>query len=213
MNERRLVWDLPTRFFHWFFASSFIGAYLTGESEHWMLWHVAFGYSLLGLICFRVVWGLVGTRYVLFSEFVTGLSSIACYFRSFISAKPMHYVGHNPLGVLSILFLLMTGFLASISGLLLYNDIDIVWLETTHEVTTYFMLLIVFMHIFGVLVSSWLHQENLVRAMIDGKKNVNVKQTITKKKVKVAWLIVLSLLGFWFAFFEIHQSLMAYFRR
>jgi len=213
MKERRLVWDLPTRFFHWFFASSFIGAYLTGDSERWMLWHVAFGYSMLGLICFRVVWGLVGTRYVLFSEFVTGVSAIVRYLRSLISAKPIHYVGHNPLGALSILILLMLGLLAGFSGLLLYNEVDLAGLESFHELTANLMLLIVFIHILGVLVSSWLHQENLIRAMIDGRKNINAQQAITKKHIKVAWLIVLSLLAFWIAFFEISPYLLTYFSR
>ena len=70
MTRRILVWDLPTRIFHWTLALSFAGAYLTAESEHWRDFHVLLGYTMLGLIAFRLVWGFVGTRYVRFAVLV-----------------------------------------------------------------------------------------------------------------------------------------------
>ena len=63
MTQRILVWDLPTRIFHWTLALSFAGAYLTGESERWRDFHMLLGYTVLGLIAFRLVWGFVGPRY------------------------------------------------------------------------------------------------------------------------------------------------------
>ena len=60
-----LVWDLPVRVFHWLLALSFAGAWITAESERWRLLHVTLGYTLGGLLAFRVLWGLVGTRHAL----------------------------------------------------------------------------------------------------------------------------------------------------
>jgi cytochrome b len=72
MSTRILVWDIPTRIFHWLLAASFAGAFLTAESERYRDVHVALGYLLLALIGFRVVWGLVGTRYARFRSFAFG---------------------------------------------------------------------------------------------------------------------------------------------
>jgi Cytochrome b len=69
MLQRILVWDLPTRVFHWSFALSFAGAYLTAESERYRDIHLALGYVFLGMLVFRLVWGLVGTAYVRFRAF------------------------------------------------------------------------------------------------------------------------------------------------
>ncbi len=69
-NRKILVWDAPVRVFHWLMVFSFAGAYLTAESERWRMLHVTLGYTMAGLVVFRIVWGLVGTRYARFSDFV-----------------------------------------------------------------------------------------------------------------------------------------------
>ena len=67
ITRRILVWDAPTRLFHWLLALSFLGAYLTAESEQWRLVHITLGYTMAALVGFRLVWGMVGTRYARFS--------------------------------------------------------------------------------------------------------------------------------------------------
>jgi cytochrome b len=83
-----LVWDAPVRVFHWLMVLSFAGAYLTAESERWRIVHVTLGYTMVGLVAFRVVWGLVGTRYARFSSFVRGPAAIARYLRGLIRVGP-----------------------------------------------------------------------------------------------------------------------------
>lgn len=171
MLQRILVWDLPTRVFHWSFALSFAGAYLTAESERYRDIHLALGYVFLGMLVFRLVWGLVGTAYVRFRAFWFKPAEIVAYLRALLSPHPQHYVGHNPAGGVAIFLLLVLGLLISVSGLGLYWEIgDEDWFEELHEIAANVMLLVVGVHIAGVLVSSVLHKENLVRAMFNGYK-------------------------------------------
>jgi len=197
MSQRILVWDIPTRVFHWLLALSFIGAYVTAESERWALIHVTCGYSLLGLIVFRLIWGLTGTRYARFSEFVSGPSSVIRYMSGLVRGRPPHYVGHNPAGALAILALLLLGLVSGVSGWMVYEDVEVEWLEWLHETASVSMLVMVFIHVAGVLVSSRLHGENLVRSMIDGRKKAKADQAITAGRPNVALLVLAGFFGFW----------------
>ena len=76
--RRVLVWDAPVRVFHWLMVASFAGAWLSAESERWRLLHVTLGYTLAGLVVFRVLWGLVGTRHARFASFVRGHGEGSC---------------------------------------------------------------------------------------------------------------------------------------
>ena len=81
-STRILVWDVPTRLFHWLLVLSFVVAYLTSESERWQLWHVTAGYTFGALLVFRLLWGFVGSRYARFSQFVRGPRQVLAYLRS-----------------------------------------------------------------------------------------------------------------------------------
>ena len=107
MSQRMLVWDVPTRVFHWLLVVSFAGAFLTAESERYRDIHVVLGYTLLGLIAFRLVWGFVGTRYARFRSFLFKPGEIAAYAVSLLKARPGHHVGHNPAGSVAVFALLV----------------------------------------------------------------------------------------------------------
>src|SRR6478672_9751097 len=102
-----LVWDAPVRVFHWLMVASFAGAYVTAESERWRLVHVTLGYTLAGLVAFRLLWGLVGTRHARFAAFVRGPAAVASYLRSLLRNAPEHHAGHNPAGALAIVAMLL----------------------------------------------------------------------------------------------------------
>lgn len=216
--QRVLVWDLPTRVFHWSLALNFLGAYVTGESDRWALVHVTCGYSVFGLIVFRLVWGVVGTRYARFAGFVSGPSLVISYLSGLIRGRPSHYIGHNPAGALAVLALLLLGLASAVSGWMVYDDVGGGWLKELHDVSpfwtewlnvecwtleglheevSFLMLVLVLVHIAGVLISSRLHKENLVRAMIDGRKQSEVNHAITTNRPGVALFVLASLIGFW----------------
>jgi cytochrome b len=171
-HERILVWDLPTRLFHWLLAATFAGAWLTADSERWIDVHVTLGYTFAGLIAFRLLWGFVGTRYARFSSFVAGPGPVFRYLVSLLTTRPQHHVGHNPAGGWAVLALLGLGTVTALSGFLTYNDYGGHWLEELHEGAAGAMLALVFVHIGAVVVSSLIHRENLVRAMMTGSKRL-----------------------------------------
>jgi cytochrome b len=193
-----LVWDAPVRVFHWLMVLSFAGAYLTAESERWRLIHVTLGYTMGGLVAFRIVWGLIGTRYARFSNFVSGLASVKRYVQSLMNGKPEHHVGHNPAGAVAIILLLLSSVIIVATGWGVYNDKGGNIVEELHELSSNFMLLIVVVHIAGVVVSSWLHRENLIRAMVTGKKVAEANQGINTTWKFLALLVVMAALGFWY---------------
>jgi cytochrome b len=198
-NEKTkiLVWDAPVRVFHWLMVLSFAGAYLTAESERWRLVHVSLGYTLGGLVAFRVLWGLLGTRYARFASFVRGPSAVMRYLSSIARGQPEHHVGHNPAGALAIVLLLLLSVATVVSGWANYNDLGGHWLEELHEVAANFMLAVVGVHVAGVVLASWLHRENLVRAMLTGRKEGAPNQGIRWTWWPLALVLLAAVLGFW----------------
>lgn len=191
------VWDAPVRVFHWLLALCFAGAYITSESETWRLLHVTLGYTLGGLLAFRLVWGLVGTRYARFASFVRGPRAVLRYLRSLTAKQPEHHLGHNPAGAVAIVLLLTLGLVMVASGWAVYNDLGPQWLEDLHELAGNTMLAVVVVHLFGVLSASWLHHENLVRSMVTGFKAGTTREAIGSNWRAVAAAVLLAVLGFW----------------
>lgn len=197
MSQRILVWDVPTRVFHWLLALSFTGAYLTAESERYRDIHVVLGYTFFGLIGFRLLWGFFGTRYAQFRSFLFNPGEIAAYALSLLKGKPAHYIGHNPLGSMSIWLLLGLGILSCVSGVLLFENIGSDVPEELHEIASNAMLAMVLVHIAGVAVSSVLHRENLVRAMVTGFKSAEPEQGIRRSYLWLGAIMLAAVVAFW----------------
>lgn len=170
-TRRILVWDVPTRVFHWSLAATFAGAWILSESERWRNWHVGFGYAVLALIVFRALWGFVGTRHARFSAFAFRPRAAFEYAAGLLRGRPPHYAGHNPLGGLAILALLVLGAMTGVTGYLTYDEIGGERFEELHEALASTWLALVVVHVAGVLIGSLAHRENLVRAMITGRKD------------------------------------------
>ncbi|MEO8387599.1 cytochrome b/b6 domain-containing protein [Polaromonas sp.] len=195
--DRVLVWDAPVRVFHWLLVLSFTGAYITAESESWRLLHVTLGYTMAGLVIFRVLWGLIGTRYARFSSFVRRPRAVASYLRALLRRRPEHHIGHNPAGAMAIVALLGLAVLIAAMGWATYNDLGGGRLEDLHELAANTMLAVVGLHIAGVLAASWLHRENLVWAMVTGYKTGRPQDAVARAWRSVAILMLVAVLGFW----------------
>jgi len=201
MNEIK-VWDPFVRIFHWTVVVSFFIAYFTEDEVMWL--HELAGYIILVLVIARIVWGIVGTRYARFTNFIYKPSTIKQYFFDSIHFKSKRYLGHNPLGGLMVILLLVMLLLTTWSGIQLEEieesaksasatsqsyvlNIQLIksaiangdhkeksaghefW-EEIHEFFANATLFLVFLHVAGVIISSITHGENLVRAMVTGRK-------------------------------------------
>jgi cytochrome b len=172
------IWDLPTRVFHWALLAAVVGLFVTGNvGGEWMDWHARCGYAVLSLLLFRVIWGFVGGRWSRFISFIPSSAALLAYVR-----KPVHGVGHNPLGALSVLALLAV--LAMQVGTGLISDDEIAFTgplvrfvsEHTVSVATGYhkhvgkliLLALVGLHVLAILFYGVLKKQQLVKAMISG---------------------------------------------
>ena len=188
-SERIRVWDPLVRVFHWSLVAGFATAFIVEDDLLGV--HVWAGYLVLALVAVRLVWGLIGTRHARFSDFVRGPGAVLAYLRDVVSLRAPRYLGHNPAGGAMILLLLISVAATGISGLALYGaeefagpladvmrGLPAFWgdvLEEAHEVFAYFTLGLILIHVAGVLVSSLLHHENLIGAMISGYKRKEIE--------------------------------------
>ncbi|MCW8841693.1 MAG: cytochrome b/b6 domain-containing protein [Gammaproteobacteria bacterium] len=201
------VWDPLVRIFHWTLVVAFFTAYFT--EDEWLDIHVLAGYTVAGLIAFRLVWGFVGTKHARFSDFVFSPLTTLNYLKDLFALRAKRYIGHNPAGGAMVITLLLALAGTTLTGMKLYaveenagpfaavqienvspissavadDDDDEygehgeghgegdeeLW-EELHEFFANFTLLLVFLHVAGVVVSSFAHGENLPRAMVTGRK-------------------------------------------
>jgi cytochrome b len=164
------VWDWPVRVFHWTLAASVLSAFFTGENEDFERLHQTLGWVAAGLMGFRVVWGLVGTRYARFAEFVRSPAQVWAYIKSLRSGQPQHFVGHNPVGAVAVILLMGLTALSVYTGWLALAEDAAEWMEESHEIAAHALIAVVLVHVIGVLWSSRTHGENLLKAMLTGRK-------------------------------------------
>jgi len=188
--NRILVWDWPVRIGHWLLAGAFALAWLTGESEEWRLVHATAGGAVVGVLLFRSLWGVVGTRHARFASFLRGPAAVRDDLLSMLRRAPAHSAGHNAAGGWAIVALIALGLLAGASGWLAYQDSGGDWLGELHEGLASAMLAVVGVHVGGVVVSSLAHRENLVRAMFTGHKHGRIEEAIATARPLVAALML-----------------------
>jgi cytochrome b len=204
------VWDLVVRIGHWTLVVAFATAWLTGEEES--LVHIWSGYAIAAVVALRLLWGVVGTRYARFRDFVRGPGAVVAYLLGLAKGSAPRYIGHNPAGGAMAIALLVALAVTTISGMMVYaieenagplagfakvgdgapalpaivpmanarddddhrtesrGERDEEFWEELHEASANVTLALIVLHVLGVLASSLVHRENLVRSMVTGNK-------------------------------------------
>ena len=164
------VWDPLVRAAHWTLAAAVLGAYFLGDEV--MPLHEWLGYIALAVVALRVAWGFVGPPHARFADFVRAPRAVAAHARALARGREPRYLGHNPLGGAWIVLLLALVVAAGASGWALsaVGEDALEWLEDLHEALADGLIAAVAVHLAGVALESLRHGENLVRAMIDGRK-------------------------------------------
>ena len=183
-DKRTLVWDGLVRVFHWMLVAGFFTAYLVEPEDSEA--HIWAGYTVLGLVLFRVLWGFVGSRHARFTDFVYSPSAVLRDLKDAIRLRAKRYLGHSPGGGAMVIVMLLALFATTVSGLMVYGadqhagpfarwmgGLSKDWeetLEEVHETLANMTLGLVVLHVIGVALASLSHRENLVKAMVTGYK-------------------------------------------
>jgi cytochrome b len=214
--RRALIWDLPTRLFHWTLVGSFALAWISSEGDQWLSIHAFVGYLMLGLVGFRLVWGFAGSHFSRFSSFWFSPKEALNYLKQVLTRRASRHVGHNPTGSLAIYILLVLAVVVGVTGIVTLGGeeqqgLTTSWLsfsqgrllKEAHELTANLMMLVVLGHLAGVVVESVLHRENLAKSMVNGFKMAEPGTPEAKSQKLVAALMLISILGFaawWFSY-------------
>ena len=179
------VWDIFVRVFHWSLVLGFAIAYVT--EEELLSLHVFAGYAVFGLILLRLAWGLIGSRYARFGDFIYRPKEIKQVLSDTAHLKARRYIGHNPAGGAMIVLMLASLLMVSVSGIAVYAAEESAGplavmasslhpfehlIEEVHEFFANLTLSLVLVHIAGVMFESLIHGENLVKSMVTGRKRV-----------------------------------------
>ena len=164
------VWDPLVRIFHWSLVGFFTFSFLTGDE--WKTAHVYSGYAIIGLLAFRVVWGLIGTEHARFANFIYHPRAVITFLFDSIRMRAKRYMGHNPAGGAMVMALILIISGVATTGYMMTTDVfwGVEWVEETHEVLAHLTLVLIALHVGGVILASIEHRENLVRAMVTGRK-------------------------------------------
>jgi len=164
------VWDPFVRAFHWSLAGLFLLAYATGDEIKNV--HIAAGYCIAGLLTLRILWGIVGPRHARFRDFVRSPRVVLAYLRDVALLRAPRYLGHNPAGGAMVVALIVLLIGTCTTGIMMTTASfwGAKWVEEVHEAFANLTIGLVVVHVLGVLVASFEHRENLVKAMITGRK-------------------------------------------
>jgi cytochrome b len=178
------VWDSPVRLFHWTLVLLIGFSWLSGEME-WMEWHMYSGYAVLALVLFRILWGFVGSTHARFGDFLYGPGALIAYVRTLPSRTAAKFAGHNPLGGISVVLVLLCVLVQAGTGLFSNDDIltegplykhvtkelsD--WLTTIHKYNFNVLLTLIVVHVSAVLYYLLYKSENLIKPMFTGRKHL-----------------------------------------
>lgn len=195
----RLVTDAPTRMFHWLFALSFVGAYITADGERWRLLHVTLGYTLAGLLVFRVLYGLFGPRQAGLGQLWRKLAGAPAWLRSLTSAPGLGAInwrqGQNLLMALGVFALLAMVAPLTLSGYGSYNDWG-GWLEDVHEFFGEAFLVVVLGHIALIAALSLLRRKNQALPMLTGRVQGPGPSLVKHNRRWLAVLLLAAVLAF-----------------
>lgn len=196
MSDKRLVWDLPLRAFHWLLVLCLAGLWVTAKADAdymdwltkrfdvtWMEWHFRLGYCVIGLLAFRIIWGFVGPKHARFVNFVPGPVRVTTYLSGLFKRDSVPTVGHNPVGALMVLVMIALVGLQAFTGL--FTSDDIVWagpynpavssdtanrMGAIHHLNYKVLLWLIGLHVLAIVFYTLYKRQRLVPPMITGYK-------------------------------------------
>lgn len=200
-NNKTIVYDWPTRIFHWLFAFLFLGAYLTVEivddENPLFSLHMMAGLTVGFLLILRIVWGMVGTTYARFSSFVLNPIKLTEYLKDAVVKKTKKYLGHNPASSYAAVVMFICAAGLAITGVMMTSGGESDFYEEIHELLANIFLITVIAHVGGIIFHQVRHKDSLWSSMFDGKKNALSEKTGITNSKRFAGMLFLILTLTW----------------
>lgn len=192
--RNRLIYDIPTRLFHWLFAGLFVAAFLIAKTiddeSPVFSYHMLAGLLLAFTVLLRIVWGFIGSKYARFASFALHPKDLVAYFTAILSGDKRKWAGHNPASSWATLVMLVLALGLGATGYLMANGQKEAF-EDVHELLANGFLVIVLMHVAGVILHALRHRDGVAMTMVNGaKSNIPQAETISNSRPVVALLFV-----------------------
>jgi cytochrome b len=200
----RRITDAPTRMFHWLFALSFLGAYLTADGERWRMLHVTLGYTMAGLLVFRVLYGLFGPRQAGLGLLWRKLTGAPAWLRSLRDAASLSAInwrqGQNLLMALAVVALMALVVPLTLTGYATFNEWGVFpgedWLGELHEFFGETLLMVVLAHLGLIAALSLLRRKNMASPMLTGRLDGPGPNPVPHNRVWLAALMLMAVLAY-----------------
>jgi cytochrome b len=193
------VWDAWVRLFHWLLVVLVMVLFVTGNiGGNWLEWHKLAGFTVLGLVIFRVIWGFAGSHHARFTSFVRGPGTVIGYMKAMLSGNAERHLGHNPMGALSVVALLLVLGVQAVTGLFANDDIMLEgpyaslvskatsdFVTKIHHINSKILIALAVLHMLAIGYYFFAKKENLVKAMVTGRKSFDGE---TPSIARPAWL-------------------------
>lgn len=199
--SRKLVYDLPTRLFHWLFAGLFIFSFFIAKTiddgSFWFNYHSLSGLILGFLVLLRIIWGIFGTQHAKFKNFKLNPKDLFKYFGTFLNGRKIRWAGHNPASSWAAIIMMFFALGLSVTGYLMSSGPNKEDFEDIHEIFANGLIITVVLHVAGVILHSFRHQEMIGLSMLDGKKeNIKESEKIFSTRIPVALIMIGLLIAF-----------------
>jgi cytochrome b len=223
MSGKRLVWDLPLRLFHWLLVLSIGASWYTAENSEeyvqvgeniygYTQIHFWLGYWTLGLVSFRIIWGLIGPRHARFANFIPGFSRLFGYAGSVFKRDSTPSIGHNPMGAWMVVVMLLMVGAQAVTGLFLIDNTEIYTapfypsvdastastLGSFHHINFDVLIWVICLHVLAILFYRVFKRQNLVQPMVTGRKSaahVPAHEAIASSQLLKALIVALVCAG------------------
>lgn len=202
--KKTIVYDLPTRIFHWLFATLFLIAFtaanLSDDESLIFSIHMIAGISLLFVLSLRIFWGLFGTKYARFNSFKLKPTELIAYFKQAMASKTKAYFSHNPASSYAAVFMFALTIGLGITGISMALGNDPKFFEDAHEIMSNLFIITVVAHLLGILFHHLRHKDSTWSSMIDGKKNSILGETGIKTTRPIIGVLFLVLSITWMGY-------------
>lgn len=193
-----LIWDLPTRLFHWLLSAGFIAAAVIslamGEHSPLFPYHAIIGLTIALMVVLRIGWGIVGTRHARFGSFIFGPGAVVEYMKGAMIGGGKRHIGHNPGSAVAIFALLGLVLALAVTGFMMGQGNEAI--KEVHEILAWTTVGVVVVHVLGVAFHTIRHRENITASMIHGRKRAEPSDGIASAKPIVA-VLFLVIAGGW----------------